>query len=105
LAFEIEWQNKGVAPAYNSYKLNGRLIPVNENSESIDFEIEDSGNKNWMPDEIVNEKYRVSLPKKPKGEYMFAIQLFDKTSETPVEIGLSTEIKYDGYFIIQEITF
>ncbi|MDZ7608791.1 MAG: hypothetical protein U5K79_25125 [Cyclobacteriaceae bacterium] len=28
LSFEMEWLNKGVAPAYSAYELKGRLIPV-----------------------------------------------------------------------------
>jgi hypothetical protein len=105
LSFHVEWTNKGVAPAYNSYQLKGKLIPIDNTSEIIEFEIENSGNTKWMPDAIVTEKYQVSLPEKPNGEYMFAIQLYDEKSETPVEIGLSTKFKYDDYFNVQEISF
>ena len=105
LSFEMEWLNKGVAPAYTSYQLRGKLIPVNNTSESIDFMVEDSGNKNWMPGRHSTEKYTVTLSGKPKGEYWLAIQLFDIKSEKPVEIGLTENLKHSGYFLIQKITF
>lgn len=105
LSFEIEWLNKGVAPTYSSYQLRGKLIPVNNASVSIDFLVNDSGNKNWMPVQPSTEKYSVALSRKPKGEYWLAIQLFDTKSENPVEIGLSEELKSNGYFLLQKLTF
>jgi hypothetical protein len=103
LSFEIEWLNKGVAPAYTSYQLRGKLIPTDKTAESIDFVVEDSGNKKWMPDQTITEKYTVNLSQKPKGEYSLAIQLFDTKWETPVEIGLSTDLKVEEYFKVQNI--
>lgn len=105
LAFEMEWLNKGVAPAYTAYQLRGRLIPESNSAETIDFVSENSGNKNWMPGQISTEKFAVTLSGEPKGEYSLAIQLFDKKSENPVEIGLNENLKNNGYFIIQKLTF
>jgi hypothetical protein len=67
--------------------------------------VEDSGNKKWMPDQTIIEKYTVNLSQKPKGEYSLAIQLFDTKWETPVEIGLSTDLKVEEYFKVQNIVF
>jgi len=105
LSFEMEWLNKGVAPAYTNYQLRGKLIPVKSGTETIDFVIENSGNKNWMPGQTSTEKYAVTLSGKPKGEYSLAIQLFDTKSEKPVEIGLTENLKNNGYFLIQRLTF
>lgn len=105
LSFEIEWLNKGVAPAYADYQLRGKLIPTDATGESIEFTIDNSDNKNWMPGQVTVEKYIADLPEKPGGAYQLAIQLFDKTSETPVEIGLSPDLKQNNYFVIQSITF
>ena len=105
LSFEMEWLNKGVAPAYTTYQIRGKLIPVGKTSESIDFMAEDSGNKNWMPGRTSTEKYTATLSGKPKGEYWLAIQLFDTKSEKPVEIGLTENLKNNGYFLIQKLTF
>ncbi len=105
LSIEMEWQNKGVAPAYSVYRLKGKLIPEDTSSKSIEFEIENSGNKNWMPNRISTEKYIVSLPENPKGDYQLAIQLFDEKSGEPVEIGLATDTKAENYFVIQNLSF
>jgi hypothetical protein len=104
LSFEMEWLNKGVAPAYSVYQLKGKLIPTDKTAESIDFVVEDSGNKNWMPEQVTTEKYTLSLSAKPKGEYWLAIQLFDTNWEKPVEIGLTENLKNNGYFLLQKIT-
>jgi hypothetical protein len=101
----MEWLNKGVAPAYSSYRLKGKLVPVDNSSETIVFEIEDSGNRKWMPNSISVEKYKVSLPKEPKGKYQFAIQLFDNISGKTVEIGLSADLKVGDYFNVQNLSF
>lgn len=105
LSFEMEWLNKGVAPAYTSYQLRGKLIPTKQTSESIDFEIENLGNMKWMPDQPLLEKYSVDLDGGIEGEYWLAIQLFDKKSDTPVEIGLASDLKQDNYFLIQKHKF
>jgi len=105
LSFEIEWLNKGVAPAYNPYQLRGKLIPRDTNSVSIDFTIEDSGNRKWMPGVVSTEKYTIKLSEKLKGQYSLVIQLFDTKSERPVDIGLSNEIKVEDYFNIQNLSY
>jgi len=58
-----------------------------------------------MPGHTTTEKYTVTLSGKLEGEYWLAVQLFDEESEKPVEIGLTTDIKRNGYFLIQKITF
>ncbi|MFW5832183.1 MAG: hypothetical protein ACOCVA_08005, partial [Prolixibacteraceae bacterium] len=95
LSFEIEWLNKGVAPAYNVYALKGKLIPDDKSAKTIEFEIKDSGNKNWMPGELNVEKYDAQLMEKPEGNYQLSVQLFDNRSGKPVEIALKRELKDD----------
>jgi hypothetical protein len=105
LSFEIEWLNKGVAPAYRAYQLRGKLIPMDKSADTIDFTLEDSGNKKWMPNQIIAEKYSGILSEKPKGEYTLAIQLYDKKWDTPVEIGLHKDLKDNEFFLLQKLTF
>jgi hypothetical protein len=103
LSFEMEWFNKGVAPAFNTYQFRGKLIPTDNKTQIIDFVIEDSGNKQWMPGEISVERYKVPIPRASKGKYIIAIQLFDVISERPVDIGLSEELKHNNYFVVHKI--
>jgi hypothetical protein len=105
LSFEMEWLNKGVAPAYSDYQLRGKLMPADSSAESIDFIIENSGNKNWMPGQIFTEKYTAIPDRKPEGDYQLAIQLFDKKSGKPVEIGLSENSKDNDFFLLQKLKF
>ncbi|WP_372934037.1 DUF4832 domain-containing protein [Mariniphaga sediminis] len=105
LTFNIEWLNKGVAPAYSVYQLNGKLIPVDSANKAYEFTINDSGNQKWMPDKPTTESYSVNIPNLPSGEYKLAIQLFDTKSSKPVDIGLNTGLKIDEYFIIQSLSF
>ena len=101
LSFNIEWVNKGVAPAYSVYKLKGKLISTDGSNVNATFEIADSGNKNWMPGETATATYTTTLNEISKGKYQLSIQLFDEKSGRPVEIGLNTELKDgDGFFRI-----
>lgn len=105
LAFDMEWLNKGVAPAYAPYQLKGKLIPNDPSKKTISFLIEDSGNKNWLPGKTAAENYSVKLSDKPKGSYTLAIQLYDTKSNRPVEIGLSEKVKVENYFKLSKVNF
>lgn len=106
LSFNIEWLNKGVAPAYSDYLLKTRLINKRNTKEYVEFEIENSGNRNWLPMESTIEKYTVNIEKELKGTFLLAIQLYDKKSEKPVKLGLKTEIENTiGFYNIAEVNF
>lgn len=62
LNFEIDWVNKGVAPAYNAYSLKGKLIPVDKTAKTIEFEIEDSGIKTGCPAKLLRKTIRQNCP-------------------------------------------
>lgn len=103
MKFSIQWLNKGVAPAYDAFGLKGKLIPLNKKSEPVEFQLADSGNRNWLPGELSTVDYQVSLPGNLEGEYKLAIQLFDKKSGRPVDIGVKKECTEDGFFILHQI--
>ena len=106
LDFTIGWLNKGVAPAYSSFRLKGKFMSDDDRDITVEFEIEDSGNRNWMPGEIISEFYTINLNNQLKGRYKLAIQLFDEKSGRHVEIGLKEEtIDNQGYYLIGEFLF
>lgn len=97
--FEIEWLNKGVAPAYKAYQLRGKLVPDDNRGKTIEFIIDDSGNQNWLPDKASLQSYNAKLPKALSGSYTLKLQLFDKDSGRAVDIGLKeNERDSGGYY-------
>lgn len=100
LSFHIEWLNKGVAPAYNVYKLKGKLVETNDPTKVTFFEMENSGNLKWMPNDAVETSYTVKSSEKLEGNYSLYIQLFDERSKRLVDIGLKEELKKNDYFLI-----
>jgi len=85
---EMVWMNKGVAPAYKKYALKLRLV----GSKTIDVELE-SGNTNWMPDSVRDEKYIVKIPKgTPAGEYELRLKLFSHKENKDVFLALDPNL-------------
>jgi hypothetical protein len=103
LQFEMQWLNKGVAPAYSTYQLVVKLVAADKKGKAIDFTIDDSGNKKWMPNVVQNEQYSAAYSGTLKGNYKMYVQLFDKKSQKPVEIGLSAKLKEDNFFFVQNV--
>lgn len=104
LSFTIKWLNKGVAPAYFSYMLKGKLTNINYPEEVITFDISDSGNKNWLPQKMVTEYYSTNFSLGLKGNYELSIQLYDTKSKRLVEIGLNEKLRDEaGFFTVAEV--
>ncbi len=98
----IEWMNKGVAPAYNIYALNLKLQSENP-AYSFDLVINDSGNKNWIPEIIKTENYSFDIPAEAqKGEYVLKFRLEEVYGETKqaIQIGLNESLTDKNGFTI-----
>ena len=106
LQFDIEWVNKGVAPAYSVYQLKGKLTNVKKPGKPVYFNIQNSGNKNWLPEKPYTETYSTELKEKLKGVYSLSFQLFDARSGKPVEVGLNEQLRdSEGYYFISDVEF
>jgi hypothetical protein len=106
LTFDIEWVNRGVAPAYSSYQLKVKLTNLKKSGSKVYFQIENSGNRNWLTNVPFTENYKTEFKEKLKGTYSLAIQLFDIRSGRPVDVGLTSQIRdADGYYQISNIEF
>jgi hypothetical protein len=97
---KIEWENKGVAPAYHSYKLHVRF----EGETSIDI-TQDSGNQNWMPGEISRNVYQWNsfmIPSSvPAGEYTLKLKLYSPDAKEDVKIAMDAKRQdADGFYTI-----
>lgn len=106
LSFTIDWLNKGVAPAYDAYALRGKLTEKGNDGNTLTFELENSGNRDWMPDSLHSESYSVPLDQPVTGTYQLSVQLYDRQSEQPVQIGVDEEyLDEQDYFSIDDVTF
>lgn len=103
LDFSIEWINRGVAPAYNSYSLEGYVKDADTGNIAARFTIQDSGNRQWYPGEKTKEEYSVSTGSIPTGKYELYVRLFDVSSGRPVDIGLERSTESDGFYCISDI--
>jgi hypothetical protein len=56
----ITWENHGVAPAYKQYKVFIRLVNK-KNGRTFVQQLTEADNRNWLPDEIVAEQYKLLL--------------------------------------------
>jgi len=89
----IQWLNKGIAPAYNTYGLLLRLTNMG-NDQHTDVLIEDSGNENWLPDSPTVAEYTFQLPENMKaGNYFLKFKLIESSGEKylPIDLGLRKE--------------
>lgn len=98
--FTMEWINKGVAPAYNTFSLLLRFSST-ANESHTDFLVEDSGNKSWVPDSITMNKYIFRMPENiVKGIYLVKFKLveYSEGNYTPIDLGLKkTSFDSEGF--------
>jgi len=93
----MEWENRGVAPAYSPYHLVLRL----QGLETIDLEL-DSGNQAWIPEpegKTYSKDYRIDIPKTLKpGKYELRLKLYSKEQEQDVFLALDRQLLDDNNF-------
>lgn len=97
--FDLTWQNRGVAPAYNQYALKIKL----EGDVTHYATLDDSQNRDWIDGEIETENYSISLPAAmPDGAYRLRVKLEDVLdTQRDVAIALDeTLMDEEGYYEI-----
>jgi hypothetical protein len=100
---ELEWINRGVAPAYQAYRLHVRL----EGSDKADLDL-DSRNQAWSPSADVKsfpETYRLNLPPSLKpGSYVLKLKLRCPATSRDVQIALRGDLRDSaGYYRIATV--
>lgn len=103
LVLTLEWENRGVAPAYHSYDLLIRLA----GPETVDLETP-SGNQKWAPAETgkpYRESYSLELPGSLKaGEYELRLKLYSKAARRDVGLALRSNLKDEqGYYRVGKL--
>ncbi len=96
---QMQWENRGAAPAYNPYSLIIRL----EGSSNQEFTL-DSHNQKWRPslDETYKEDYSIQIPASLKtGTYKLKIKLYDNDAKRDVILALDPNLmdKEKFYFV------
>ena len=98
----ISWLNKGIAPAYNAYKLV--LMFESENREnSFTLLPMDSGNKNWLPGISKTENYPFKLPAlAKKGSYTlkFRLEEMSQDNSNAIQLGIHESMIDENGFIV-----
>ena len=99
---EMAWENRGVAPAYQPYRLHLRL----EGPAVFDQEF-DSGNQRWLPKaaQPFAEFYRLQLPATLKpGQYALKFKLHSRTAARDVRVALRPDLPDKaGYYRVGEV--
>lgn len=98
----IEWLNKGVAPAYNTY---GLVVRFESETPQNSFTLQPiaSGNKSWLPGISKTETYPIELPAGAKqGSYTLKFRLEEMSAETSqhIQLGLKESIIDQNEFVI-----
>ena len=101
---QMDWENRGVAPAYHPYCMKIRL----DGPEVEDME-RDAGNQQWMPQPsggVYSQTYPISIPKTLRpGQYTLKFQLYSKQEDRNVFIALDPELlDEENYYSIGGVT-
>jgi hypothetical protein len=103
LEFSIEWLNKGVAPAYHKYNLELKM----ECDTTYKFELTNSNNLDWMPNDPFIETYSIDLLDKiSPGIYKMKVKLTSNTEhKQEVKLGLDSSLMdSEGFYEVFNIT-
>jgi hypothetical protein len=100
-AIKMEWYNRGVAPAYNNYQL---VLKFEKTDNRVFYaEIDDSGNRNWLPGKSIPNEYNFVIPDNvPEGKYRIGFKLMKNQSGAiiPIDLGLDTDLFDNEGFVM-----
>jgi len=102
--FQMDWENRGVAPAYHPYRLKIRF----DGPGVEDIEL-DSKNHKWLPKPsggVYPETYPISIPKTLRpGQYNLKFKLYSKEEGRNVLVALDPKLlDEDNYYSIATVT-
>lgn len=103
-SIQISWLNRGVAPAYNRYRLQAKL---QNKDDTYTQNLIEANTATWFPDSTHTETYVLQIPPSlPTGSYDFSIALLADTSQNTrkIEIGLKESSKDSmGFYKLAKI--
>jgi hypothetical protein len=97
----IDWENRGVAPAYHDFELVMRLEAAGQLADVT----QPAGNREWMPGAVACATYDFPLPDDlPAGNYVFKIKLRSKATGRDVALGVKADrLDADGFFRVGDV--
>lgn len=103
----LTWENHGVAPAYNQYKLFVKLVNTST-GKTFTQQLAESDNRTWQPDEIIAEQYAINLDENIiAGNYNILIGMRDDCEfhrSRIVELAIKKERETDpGWYKLGEV--
>ena len=100
-SLSITWINKGVAPAYNVYSLLLQFTHK-QTGKKQELIINDSGNKNWLPQNEYHKEYSFNIPE--DWEYgIYEVRFSLSYENSKIDIGVSPTIQKEGYTRIGDV--
>jgi hypothetical protein len=93
----LVWENRGVAPAYQDFRL---VVRLEDASGKVAVERElDAGNRTWMPGGPIEARYRVEVPTRVKtGGHTLKVKLVSPAAGRDVLVALKAELRDDAGF-------
>lgn len=103
-SIQMDWENRGVAPAYHPYQLKIRF----DGPEVKNLEL-DSENKKWLPkpiSDVYSETYRITIPESLRpGPYKLKFKLYSRQEDKDVFIALDPDLlDKENYYLIAPVT-
>ena len=103
-SIQMDWENRGVAPAYNSYRLKIRF----DGPTIEDVELE-AGNEKWLPKPsggVYPETYPISIPKTLcPGRYKLKFKLYSNQENKDVLIALDPKLlDQENFYSVAALT-
>ena len=103
----IEWLNKGVAPAYQTYQITFRFEPENP-GKGFELVLNDSGNTSWLPAIHKTTSYLINIPSgTEKGKYILKFRMEAVSGKTPqpIQLGLkNTAVDANGFIALGKVS-
>jgi len=99
---QMDWENRGVAPAYHPYCLKIRF----DGPKVEDVEL-DAGNQKWMPrpSGVYSEIYPISIPRTLQpGQYRLKFKLYSNNEGKNVFVALDPGLlDEENYYLVTSV--
>jgi hypothetical protein len=99
----MDWENRGVAPAYKEYQLMIQLAGPEKYTTTID-----AGNRGWLPaerEQTHSQSYSIEIPDSlVPGVYRFKVKLRCPETNRDVSIALDRQlVDQDGFYELAQL--